>query len=266
LTDRTEPLDRAAQRVVRALVPPHLRRLVLRRIRLAIYRGSAVECPCCGGRFSRFMPGLSHRHTRVCPRCGAQERHRALWLYMRERTDLFGRPISILHWAPEYALQRSLAELPSAFYVSADIAGDEAMQHMDITDVPFKDDAFDLIVCVHVLEHVGDDRAAMREMVRVLRPGGVALLLVPIVLEQPTLEDPAIETPEERRRHYWQADHVRLYGADFPDRLAEEGFSVTVDRWIRTLDRAALDRYGLFPMEDIYVCAKPRAGVPAAAG
>jgi SAM-dependent methyltransferase len=264
--DLTQPLDRAAQRLVRALAPARMRRFVLRRIRLVIYRGNRVECPCCGGRFSRFMPGLSHRATRVCPRCGAQERHRALWLYLRERTDLFSRQISILHWAPEYALQRSLSSLPNAFYVSANLDGDEAMQHMDITDVPFKDDAFDLIVCVHVLEHVENDRRAMREMLRVLRPGGEAMLLVPIVLEQPTLENPAIATPEERKRHYWQEDHVRLYGGDFKDRLAEEGFDVTVDGWIRTLDQATLDRYGLFPLEDVYVCAKPRAGVAAAAG
>ena len=162
MSDRTQALDRATQYIVRTFVPARARRFVLRRLRLLIYRGDGVECPCCGGRFSRFMPGLSHRATRVCPRCGAQERHRALWLYMRERTDLFSRQISILHWAPEYALQRSLAALPNAFYVSADLEGDEAMQHMDITDVPFKDGAFDLIVCVHVLEHIPDDRRAIR--------------------------------------------------------------------------------------------------------
>jgi SAM-dependent methyltransferase len=256
--DPTQPLDRAAKALVR-LLPQRHRAFALRRIRLAIYRGDAVECPCCGGRFKRFMPGLSHRATRVCPRCGAQERHRALWLYMRERTDLFSKELSILHWAPEYALQRSLSELPRAAYVSADLGGDEAQQHMDMTDVPFKDDAFDLIVCVHVLEHVPDDRRAMREMVRVLKPGGVAMLLVPIVLEQPTLEDPAIVTPEQRKAAYWQEDHVRLYGADFPQRLEEEGFDVTVDRWVRTLDGPALERYGLFPLEDVYVARKAGA-------
>jgi SAM-dependent methyltransferase len=204
------------------------------------------------------MPGLSHRATRVCPRCGSQERHRALWLYMRERTGLFARDeLSILHWAPEYALQRSLSSLPNAAYVSADLEGDEAMQHIDMTDVPFKDGAFDLIVCVHVLEHVGDDRQAMREMARVLKPGGVALLLVPIVLEQPTKEDPGIVTPEQRREAYWQEDHVRLYGRDFPQRLEEEGFGVTVDGWVRTLDGPTLERYGLFPLEDVYVATKP---------
>jgi hypothetical protein len=255
----TERLDTIAQRLVKLLVPARMRRFVLRRLRLVIYRGDAVECPCCGGRFSRWMPGLSHRATRVCPRCGAQERHRALWLYMRERTDLFSRPqLSILHWAPEYALQRSLSALPNAAYVSADLEGDEALQHMDMTDVPFKDGAFDLVVCVHVLEHVGDDRQAIREMVRVLKPGGMALLLVPIVLEQPTREDPSITTPEARREAYWQEDHLRLYGGDFPERLEEEGFEVTVDGWVRTLDQATLERYGLFPLEDVYVARRPR--------
>jgi SAM-dependent methyltransferase len=177
---------------------------------------------------------------------------------MRERTDLFERPqLSILHWAPEYALQRSLSALPNAAYVSADLEGDEAVQHMDMTDVPFKDGTFDLIVCVHVLEHVEDDRQAMREMVRVLKPGGVAMLLVPIVLEQPTREDPNITTPEQRKDAYWQEDHMRLYGRDFPQRLEQEGFDVTVDGWVRTLDRPTLERYGLFPLEDVYVATKP---------
>ena len=260
MADLTQPLDRAAQRLVRALVPARARGVVLRRLRLAIYRGSAVECPCCGGRFARFMPGVVNPDTRVCPRCGAQERHRALWLYMRERTDLFERPLSILHWAPEYALQRSLASLPRAFYVSADLDGREAAQHIDITDVPFKDGAFDLILCVHVLEHVADDRRALREMARVLRPDGVAMILVPIVLEQPTLEDPSITAPAERRRAYWQEDHVRLYGGDFRERLGEEGLDVTVDPWVRSLEPATLERYGLFPREDIYVCRKRADG------
>jgi hypothetical protein len=96
-------------------------------------------------------------------------------------------------------------------------------------------------------------------MVRVLRPGGMALLLVPIALEQPTREDPSITTPAERREAYWQEDHVRLYGGDFPTRLEEEGFEVTVDRWVRTLDQATLERYGLFPLEDVYVARRPRS-------
>ena len=186
---------------------------------------------------------------------------------MRERTDLFARPqLSILHWAPEYALQRSLQALPNAAYVSADLEGDEAMQHMDMTDVPFKDDAFDLIVCVHVLEHVPDDRQAMREMVRVLRPGGVAMLLVPIVLEQPTLEDPAIATPRG-------AQAALLAGgprAPLRGRLSRPagrgGVRRDGGRRIRTLDQATLDRYGLFPLEDVYVCAKPGAGAARLAG
>jgi hypothetical protein len=97
----------------------------------------------------------------------------------------------------------------------------------------------------------------MREMVRVLKPGGVAMLLVPIVLEQPTREDPEITTPEQRKDAYWQEDHVRLYGGDFPQRLEHEGFDVTVDGWVRTLDRPTLERYGLFPLEDVYVATKP---------
>jgi SAM-dependent methyltransferase len=131
------------------------------------------------------------------------------------------------------------------------------MEHFDLTDVPHPDDSFDAILCSHVLEHVPDDRRAMRELRRILRPGGWAIVQVPIDYTRAgTHEDPAIESPEDREREYWQSDHLRLYGNDFPDRLREAGFDVTVDSYLRDLPEPEINRYGLISLEDIYVCRK----------
>ena len=184
-------------------------------------------------------------------------RHRALWLYIERRTDLLTRPARLLHVAPEHVLQERLRSLPHIDYLSADLESPLAMEHFDLTDVPHADNSFDAIVCSHVLEHVPDDRAAMRELGRILKPGGWAIVQVPIDYERAqTLEDPAIQSPEERERAYWQADHMRLYANDFPDRLREEGLHVTVDHYLRTLPDAEVGRFGLISLEDIYVCRK----------
>jgi methyltransferase family protein len=234
---------------------------VRRRVRLLRLRGDAVECPCCGGRFREFMPGRDPTNP-ICPRCGAQARHRALWLYLHERTDLFtGEGLRVLHFAPERALGGALAAAPGIDYVSADLDDPAAMEHFDITDIPHPDDSFDVILCIHVLEHVEDDHQAMRELHRILAPDGFAIALVPLDLDSAqTYEDPSITDPAERERAFWQSDHVRLYGRDFADRLRQAGFNVTVDQWVRGLDPATIQRYGLFPLEDMYVCGKGQLG------
>jgi hypothetical protein len=228
---------------------------VRRRVRLIRLRGDAVECPCCGGRFREFMPGRDPNNP-ICPRCGAQARHRALWLYLHERTHLFEKEgLRVLHFAPERALGRRLASAPGIRYLSADLEDPVAMEHFDITDIPHPDGSFDAILCIHVLEHVEDDRKAMRELCRVLAPDGFAIVLVPLDLDRAeTYEDPGITDPAERERAFWQSDHLRLYGRDFPERLREAGFDVTVDQWVRGLDPATIHRHGLFPREDMYVC------------
>ena len=224
-----------------------------------LYRGDEVECPCCGGSFRRFAPyGLRPRRPFArCPGCGAMERHRHLWLFLRRRTDLFTRPQRLLHFAPEAVFRGGLAGLPHLDYVTADLAPGRAAVRVDIARVPFADGSFDAILCNHVLEHVTDDRRAMAELLRVLRPGGWAIVQVPQRSRMPaTLEDASVTDPRERAHRFGQSDHLRLYGGDYADRLREAGFAVTVERFGDGLPAEVRTRHGL-KSERIHVCRRP---------
>jgi SAM-dependent methyltransferase len=188
--------------------------------------------------------------------CESLERHRLVYLYMSRKTDLFdGRPKKLLHVAPEPQLARLFQQAGYLEYLSADLTSETAMVQMDLTDIPYPDDTFDVEYCSHVLEHVDDDRGAMRELHRVLKPGGWAILQVPITAER-TFEDPTVTSPDQRERLFGQADHVRRYGPDYAQRLSTAGFSVTVDGFARTLGRREAERFGLMPEEDVYLCRK----------
>ncbi len=225
------------------------------------YAGNRLACPLCGGRFSTFLPfGPRNRPDAQCPRCHSVERHRLLWLYLQSRTDFFERPMKVLHFGALYCMQRVIERLVNVDYVTADLVDEAAMLRMDISDIRFDDATFDCVLSMHVLEHVPDDRKAMREILRVLKPGGWAVLQVPIIRDA-TFEDPAITTPADRLKHYGQSDHVRAYGPDFADRLAEAGFDVTVDPFLGELDERIVERYkldmGTDRQEKIHYCVKP---------
>jgi SAM-dependent methyltransferase len=165
--------------------------------------------------------------------------------------------MSLLHLAPEHSIERLLRGLPQLAYTTADIASPLADERFDITAIPRADESFDAIICSHVLEHVDDDRAAMRELRRVLRPGGWAIVMVPVDdTRAETYEDPTITEPAERRRAFHQEDHVRVYGRDFPERLRAAGFEVTLDDFAFRLDAAARRRYGA-SAAPIPVCRRP---------
>src|SRR5260221_1241669 len=197
------------------------------------YAGRRLQCPLCDGRFRSFAPDLWdgrrwHGSRSRCPACNSLSRHRFLWLYLAQHLDPL-RDASVLHLAPEPVIARELQDRAGA-YTSADIEPGRAAVAADVTDLPFADESFDLIVCSHVLEHVPDDRAAMREMHRVLRLSGVALIQTPVNYDQATTyEDPAVSDPDERLARFSQADHVRVFGADVRERLERAGFRVTVE-------------------------------------
>jgi len=221
------------------------------------HRGEEVECPCCGRRWAAFAADWN-RPDAVCPGCGAHERHRALWLYLRDRVQVGRGPTDLLHFAPEHGLSVALAGLPLVRRVTADLDGHRVDVAVDITAMPFVDASFDAILCSHVLEHVEDDRTAMAELARVLRPGGWALVMVPIdSARAETYEDPAIVGEEARERAFWQHDHVRLYAPDIAERLRDAGLEVDPVRIVDSLPAGAAARYGLLPDDTVFHCVRP---------
>lgn len=223
------------------------------------FNPSSVVCPCCEGHFKEFLPlGVHPRLNAKCPECDLLERHRLLWLYLKERTNFFTDNLKVLHIGPMPWLQEKFCTLPNLDYVSGDIVPGKAMVQMDITDIKLPDNQFDCILCYHVLEHVTDDQKAMRELFRVLKPGGWAILQSPIdYTRKETFEDPSVTSPEERERLFGQSDHLRMYGRDYKERLEKAGFVVKVDDYVKKLPNRLIKKYGLDNTEDICFCTKP---------
>ena len=232
-----------------------------RRVRAEIrYFGSGVECNCCGGTFRSFMPygNAIVRENARCPRCFSAERNRMVLHFLRNRTNVFTEALSVLLFAPESGVERHLKKCPKLEYVTADLEGWRAREKMDITDILRGDGAFDVVLCSHVLEHVPEDRKAMREIFRVLKPGGFAILQVPLYEDMDeTYENWSVTTPEERLEHFDQRDHVRKYGMDYFDRLRESGFVVNRVDYAREVGSEAARRFGFNPAERIERADKP---------
>jgi SAM-dependent methyltransferase len=188
-------------------------------LRVLPYLGHRVTCPCSQHHLRCFLPfGSPTRPNALCPFYGVLERHRILWLYLHNRTNLFHDRLKVLHFAPEEVFERALRASPNLDYITADLNG-TAMVRVDITAIPFEDNTFDVILCSHVLEHIPDDHKAMSELYRVLKPGGGAILLVPMDIDRATtFEDSSVVDPNERKRLFGQEDHVRIYGRDYRNR------------------------------------------------
>lgn len=192
----------------------------------AKYIGIGKKCPVCNNRLREFAPaGVNKRADAKCIWCGSLERHRLIWLFFQRKTDLFdGHPKKMLHFAPEKAFVKTFSKYIGAGYTTVDLYND-AMVKIDMTAIAFKNDAFDVVYCCHVFEHIIDDVQAIKELSRVLNSTGWALIVVPINAEL-TFEDPNIIEPEDRLRIFGQEDHVRICGSDYSNRLEINGLNV----------------------------------------
>jgi SAM-dependent methyltransferase len=229
------------------------------RILAVFYRGNTVECPIDGRRYRKFLPyGRLHpRPNALCPSSLSLERHRLMWLYLRDRTDFFTSRLHVLHIAPELCFIDRFKSMPNLDYISADIESPLADVVADLLRLPFGANTFDVAFCNHVMEHVEDDIQGMREIYRVLRPGGWAIIQSPVYydLEQ-TIEDPSVTDPAAREKLYGQDDHLRKFGRDYPDRLRLAGFDVHEDDYVQQLSDEVVRRYALPKEEIIYLCRK----------
>jgi SAM-dependent methyltransferase len=224
----------------------------LARLRYHIYKGHKHECSCCGQSFKLFL--YSKQMAALCPYCLSFERYRLLCRYLRDATDFGSRPTKILDIAPVWCFQEFCRSFDNVEYVSIDLESPMAMRHMDIQNLEFKDDLFDCLICYHVLEHIDDDHKAMSELYRVLKPGGWAIIQVPIFTER-TME--RCEFTEEEAEEILKYDcHLRSYGKDFGERLEAAGFKVEIDDFVKRFNMDELTHYGLDCTEDLYLCTK----------
>ncbi len=256
----------AFKKYIRTLVPPRWRPAVKHTIgglQARLHKGNNVECPCCQTTFDAFLTEKrTGRPNAVCPRCQLCERHRLLGLFLEKETDFFQKQADVLHLAPEYPFLTRFKKLPHLNYTTADYNLPWVDVKLDVTDIQFEDNSYDVIICYHVLEHVPEDRKGLQELYRILRPGGWAIIQVPVDEQrESTLEDPSITTPEARTKVYGHWDHKRLYGRDFKDRLEEAGFQVEINPFAQHLAREKgqdiIRRFGLLEDELLYLSRKP---------
>ncbi len=234
-----------------------------------------LECIFCGFHSKRFLPGgldlpvlkklsvvgAGHRNNKTCPKCSSKDRERLIYLYLKTKTHILStnENIKLLHIAPEKELSRVLLSSKNTDYFSIDLNSRQGSEKMDITNLKFNDNFFDVIICLHVLEHVINDKKAMLEVFRVLKPGGMAILQVPLSHKiKNSVEDPTITDPKSREQTFGQSDHVRIYSMhDYKQRLTQTGFSLNIYNFTNEFGAKLSERYALVKNEDVYVCKKP---------
>lgn len=224
-------------------------------------RGDRFTDPIEGKSYKKFL-SYGYGQTRpnvLAPGTFSLERHRLLWLYLQEKTDFFTKARKVLHVAPEQAFLDRFRALKHLDYTTTDLESPIADIKADLTDLPFVDNTFDMLICNHVLEHIPEDIKAMSEIFRVLKPGGMAILQVPYEADrEKTFSDDTITDPKERAKIFGQYDHVRVYGMDYFNTLASIGFEVKKEDFTKGLSKEMMERYRLPKGELIPVVIKPK--------
>lgn len=245
------------KKIVKKIVPQKLIFKIepfLRKIYSLFSRGSKYHCTICEGSFNRFIKlsaGSSGKNAELlCPRCGSLPRDRRLYYLLKKENLLQGK---VLDFSPSRALYRKFKKTAGVEYFSSDFANEFISDHQfDITALKIQDNFFDLIICYHILEHIADDRKAMAELFRVLKPGGIMLLQTPF-REGQIFEDPSITKENERMKYFGQKDHVRIYSVEgISERLNQARFSVKV----LPFNEQLLNRSGFSEKETVLSCKK----------
>jgi len=247
--------------ILNLLPRPLLIRLsyVVRPLLAFLLKGNTYTDPIDSKSFKSFLPyGYGKQRNNVLsPSTLSLERHRLLWLYLKNETDFFSVEKKVLHFAPEQAFYKRFIKMSNLDYLTTDLNSPLADVKADICNLPFKDNEFDIILCNHVLEHIPDDTKAMEELYRILKPGGFGVFQIPQDLNrETTFEDDSITDKKERAKIFGQYDHVRIYGRDYFDKLRSVGFKVEEVDYTARLSEDEIIKYCLAKGEIIPVVKK----------
>lgn len=231
----------------------------LERLKLRIKNSRRVLCECCGWQGNKFFPYLNiesgyYRESReLCPECYSKSRHRLLVRYMKSQADLsMIKEIRVLEVGAVKSFQDWLRAFPNIRYFSIDLeyrAGISAI--MDVRQLGFLSKSFDIIICLHVLEHVREDTIALRELKKILRDDGVGFIQVPV----DTTLDATIEYYEPKQEEF---GHVRLYGKDLLIRLKQAGFLLNSPaiNFASSLSTKEANQYGIRREDLLFLVSK----------
>jgi SAM-dependent methyltransferase len=226
-----------------------------------LYNGNKVECPVCEKSYSKFLSygsSVAHREGVLCPGDLTLERHRLMWLYLKDFSSFFtAEKLDVLHIAPEQCFHAKFKAQKNLNYLTGDLVSPIADIHFDLHSIPLEDNRFDVIFCNHVMEHVDNPLTCMKELFRVMKSGGWAIMQVPQDFNRAeTYEDRSITSEADREKHFWQKDHVRLFGRDYPDYLKNAGFEVEEFLPTEKIGVELVQRYRLQPTEVLYIVRK----------
>ncbi len=247
--------------ILNTIPRPYLIKLsyVIRPFLILFYKGNKFTDPIDNKSFRKLLPyGYGkQRENALSPSTLSLERHRLMWLYLKNETDFFTAKKKVLHMAPEQCFLNRFKKLKNLDYTTADLFAPHVDVKADILDLPFKENSFDIVFCNHVLEHIIDDKKAMQELYRVLKPNGFSIFQIPQDLSlEKTYEDFSITSEEERAKHFGQYDHVRVYGKDYFNKLRAVGFKVEEVDYSKTISSELVTKYCLTKGEILPVCFK----------
>jgi ubiquinone/menaquinone biosynthesis C-methylase UbiE len=168
-------------------------------------------------------------------------------------------PKKVLHFAPEQEFYKRFKKQSNIEYTTTDLLSPLADVKADICNLPFPDNSYDMILCNHVLEHIPNDKLAMQELYRVMKPGGMGIFQIPQDLKRATtFTDDSITDPKERAKVFGQYDHVRVYGRDYFDTLRSIGFTVIEEDYTQKIGAEKVKLYGIAQGEILPICYKPK--------
>ena len=227
-------------------------------------------CIVCDNPVHKFIPldyeiELFHIHhviggglspNCICPSCNAYDRERWIHYVLKNKLHLYEASGRVLHFAPERVLLKFMSQSKNIDYYTCDITPGRAMHIVDITDIQFRDNTFDYVICNHVLEHIPDEQKAISEVLRVLKPDGKWIFSFPICTDMQTYEDPTVVSEEDRLQKFGQEDHVRLYGYDYKERFEAHGLNLEFFSPQDELSAEEIEKYGFIPDDVIIVATK----------